>query len=616
MAGASGGRSLEETPTWAVAGVCFVLVLISIIIEHIIHLIGRWLKKKHKRALYQALEKVKAELMLLGFISLLLTVGQDPISRICISKKLGSTWHPCGRSPTPTDEAEFDGDNRRRRLFATAATYYSSPSATNSSSLRRVLAGAAEDKCAAKGQVPFVSSDGIHQLHIFIFVLAVFHVIYCILTMALGRAKMKSWKSWEKETRTAEYQFSHDPERFRFARETSFGRRHLSFWTDTPLLMWIVCFFRQFVRSVPKVDYLTLRHGFIMAHLAPQSHSKFDFQKYINRSLDEDFKVVVGISPPIWFFAVLFLLFNTHGWYSYLWLPFIPLIMILLVGTKLQVIITKMGWRIQERGEVVKGVPLVQPGDHLFWFNCPRLLLYLVNFVLFQNAFQLAFFAWTWKEFGLKSCFHEHLEDIIIRISMGVLIQILCSYVTLPLYALVTQMGSTMKPTIFDEKVATALRKWHHTARKNIKHNNKLILGSVSPMSSRPTTPSHHLSPIHLLRNHRPLQLGAADSLQNSPNFDWYGDSPSPPHHYGGDTNPNYYLEEGSSTHNPQVQVETQNQRTFESPATYRDGEEEEEEEGARDIPNPVILETQPENAQHEIDIIRKEFSFDQRASI
>ncbi|CAN0905034.1 MLO-like protein 12 [Linum grandiflorum] len=209
MAGASGGRSLEETPTWAVAGVCFVLVLISIIIEHIIHLIGRWLKKKHKRALYQALEKVKAELMLLGFISLLLTVGQDPISRICISKKLGSTWHPCGRSPTPTDEAEFDGDNRRRRLFATAATYYSSPSATNSSSLRRVLAGAAEDKCAAKGQVPFVSSDGIHQLHIFIFVLAVFHVIYCILTMALGRAKMKSWKSWEKETRTAEYQFSH-----------------------------------------------------------------------------------------------------------------------------------------------------------------------------------------------------------------------------------------------------------------------------------------------------------------------------------------------------------------------------------------------------------------------
>lgn len=90
-------------------------------------------------------------------------------------------------------------------------------------------------------------------------------------------------------------------------------------------------------------------------------------------------------------------------------------------------------------------------------------------------------------EFGIKSCFHEHVEDIVIRISMGVLIQILCSYVTLPLYALVTQMGSSMKPTIFNERVATALRNWHHTAKKNIKQNNN---GSVSgtPLSSRPTT--------------------------------------------------------------------------------------------------------------------------------
>lgn len=60
---------------------------------------------------------------------------------------------------------------------------------------------------------------------------------------------------------------------------------------------------------------------------------------------------------------------------------------ILLVGTKLQVIITKMGLRIQERGEVVKGVPVVQPGDDLFWFNRPRLLLFLINFVLFQVIF-------------------------------------------------------------------------------------------------------------------------------------------------------------------------------------------------------------------------------------
>ncbi|GFP83760.1 mlo-like protein 6 [Phtheirospermum japonicum] len=390
---AADGRSLEETPTWAVAVVCFVLVAVSIIIEHIIHLLGKWLVKKNNKALYEALEKVKAELMLLGFISLMLTVGQGPISEICVSKKIGNSWHPCNRKQEnirykKQEDVGFNENGQTRKLLFA----YSDSGGTQ----RRVLAGGGDDKCAAKGKVPFVSSSGIHQLHIFIFVLAIFHVVCCLITLALSRAKMRKWKAWERESRTAEYQYSHDPERFRFARDTSFGRRHMSTWSQYPILLWMVCFFRQFVRSVPKVDFLTLRHGFVCAHLAPHSQTNFDFQNYIKRTLEQDFKVIVGISPPIWFFAVLFLLFNTHGWRSYLWLPFVPLIIILLVGTKLGVIITKMGLRIQERGEVVKGNPIVKPGDDLFWFNRPRLLLYLIHFVFFQNAFQLAFFIWSW----------------------------------------------------------------------------------------------------------------------------------------------------------------------------------------------------------------------------
>ncbi|XP_019191443.1 PREDICTED: MLO-like protein 6 [Ipomoea nil] len=522
MAGGGGGRSLEETPTWAVAAVCFVLVAISIVIEYVIHLIGKLLQKRNKKALYEALEKIKAELMLLGFISLLLTVGQSTILKICISKSLGNSWHPCDRHEEEDkyggDTGDGDGDEGRRRrlLLAFADDEYSGESH------RRILAGGGTDKCAKEGMVPFISADGIHQLHIFIFVLALFHVLYCIITLAFGRLKMRKWKAWESETKTLEYQFTHDPERFRFARDTSFGRRHLSFWSRSPFLLWIVCFFRQFVRSVPKVDYMTLRHGFIIAHLAPQSQMNFDFQQYIKRSLEEDFKVVVGISPPIWLFAVIFLLFNTHGTRSYLWLPFIPLVIILLVGTKLQVIITKMGLRIQERGEVVKGTPVVQPADDLFWFNRPRLMLYLIHFVLFQNAFQLAFFAWAWYEFGLKSCFHEKTEDLVIRISMGLLIQVLCSYVTLPLYALVTQMGSNMKPTIFNERVAKALKSWHQTARKQLRQ--KRHSGSVTPLSSRPGTPLHGTSPIHLLQYYKSEidSVGASPARDIEDNLPWF----------------------------------------------------------------------------------------------
>lgn len=45
----------------------------------------------------------------------------------------------------------------------------------------------------SQGKVAFVSAYGIHQLHIFIFVLAVVHVIYCIVTYALGKTKVTTF---------------------------------------------------------------------------------------------------------------------------------------------------------------------------------------------------------------------------------------------------------------------------------------------------------------------------------------------------------------------------------------------------------------------------------------
>ncbi|KAE9617496.1 hypothetical protein Lal_00034475 [Lupinus albus] len=497
-------RTLEETPTWAIAVVCFVLLFVSIIIEYSIHAVGKWFKKKHKKALYEALEKVKGELMLLGFLSLLLTVLQDPISKICISKNVAYTWHPCSTPKATKTEEDFhsdDDDTNSRKLLQ-----YLDPMP------RRFLATKGYDKCAQKGKVAFVSAYGAHQLHIFIFVLAIFHILQCIITLTLGRTKMRRWKTWENETRTIEHEYYNDPERFRFARDTTFGRRHLKKWSESSISLWMVSFFRQFIGSISKADYFALRHGFIMTHLAPGSDAKFDFQKYINRSLEEDFNVVVGITPLIWFFAVLFLLTNTHGWYSHFWLPFIPFIIVLLVGAKLQMIITKMGLRIQETGEVVRGAPLVQPGDELFWFNRPKFLLFLIHVALFQNAFQLAFFTWSTYEFGLYSCFHDTTADIVIRVTMGVVVQFLCSYVTLPLYALVTQMGSTMKHTIFNDRVATALKNWHHTAKKHVK-DSKHASANVTPFSSRPTTPTHGLSPVRLLQPHH----GRSDSIQTSP---------------------------------------------------------------------------------------------------
>jgi len=143
-----------------------------------------------------------------------------------------------------------------------------------------------------------------------------------------------------------------------------------------------VSFFRQFFRSVRRADYLTLRHGFIAAHLSPGT--KFNFRKYIKRSLEDDFKTVVGISPPLWASALAVMLVNVHGWHNLFWFSTIPLVLILAAGTKLQAIIAMMAIEITERHTVIQGMPVVKLSDDHFWFGKPRLVLHLIHFASFQ----------------------------------------------------------------------------------------------------------------------------------------------------------------------------------------------------------------------------------------
>ncbi|XP_020518732.1 MLO-like protein 2 isoform X2 [Amborella trichopoda] len=437
----SSSRTLEQTPTWAFASVFFAFISISLIMEHCIQHLGHWLTRHRKKALNEALEKLKSELMLLGFISLLLGVAQGTLSRICIPTSISDTMLPCKKTNSTTTALPHDVTGRRLLLS------YLGGGGDMSSSHRRELAGTmAYDHCEARGMVSLVSQDGIHHLHIFIFVLAVIHVIYSLVTMGLGRLKMRRWKAWEKETQSTWYQASNDPERFRYFRQTTFARRHIISWTETTIHLWIKCFFRQFYSSVAKVDYLTLRHGFISAHL-PNTNGVFNFQKYIKRSLDDDFKVVL----------------------------------VLYVGTNLEVVVVRMALQLQEESVFIKGTPLVQPNDNLFPFGRPQLVLHLIHFTLFQNAFEMAFFIWTCYEYGVRSCYHERLAIIIIRVVITVIVQFMCSYITLPLYALVTQMGSQYKKSIFEAQTANALIRWHKGVRQKKQQPSSPQNPSVTP---------------------------------------------------------------------------------------------------------------------------------------
>ncbi|KAL2988430.1 hypothetical protein AAZX31_11G085800 [Glycine max] len=483
----SGSRDLDQTPTWAVAAVCTVFILISIALEKSLHKVGTWLVQKHKTALLEALEKVKAELMILGFISLLLTFGQSYIVRICIPEKLADIMLPC-----PYKEAKKASDSEeehRRKLLSYERRY--------------LAADTASFKCSREGHEPLLSVNGLHQLHILIFFLAVIHVFYSAITMMLGRLKIRGWKAWEAETSTHNYEFANAASRFRFTHETSFVRAHTSFLTRIPIFFYIRCFFRQFYRSVNKTDYLTLRNGFITVHLAPGS--KYNFQKFIKRSLEDDFKVVVGVSPILWASVVVYLLININGWRTTIWAALIPVVLILAVGTKLQAILAKMALEITERHAVVQGMPLVQGSDKYFWFGQPQLVLHVIHFALFQNAFQITYILWIWYSFGVRNCFRTDYKLAALKVAIGISMLCLCSYITLPLYALVTQMGSRMKTAVFEEQTNKALKKWHMDAKKKKKkHVGTVTLGKSSarimdgsPIGNSSTVHSSSVPTLH-----------------------------------------------------------------------------------------------------------------------
>ncbi|XP_024524599.1 MLO-like protein 13 isoform X2 [Selaginella moellendorffii] len=461
------GGSLEVTPTWAVALVCSIFVLASFGLVRAIHHLGRYLRRRKEKSLYQALDKIKEELMLLGFISLLLTVFQPVIASICMPHNFIEHMLPCkfdtktltlaGEAPhgAPNGTSETPSGHARRLL------------ALN----RRMLASesskeAAEtSKCFAKNKVPFVSREGLHKLHIFIFVLAVVHVVYSCLTLILGRYKVHGWSAWERRAQAEpQTETPSIKKRGKLVRQSTFLKKHANpKWISSDFLSWIVCFFRQFGRSVTYTEYQTLRLGFIRNHNLTPS---FDFHRYLLRVLEDDFKKVVGISFYLWFFVVLFLLLNVSGWHTYFWIAFLPLGILLVVGAKLQNIIMALAVEIAEEQKNQSTV-VVNLRDELFWFNRPKLILYLIHFVLFQNAFELAFFVWIWAAFGFDSCFMENLGFVITRLVIGVIVQVLCSYSTLPLYALVTQMGKHFK---FGEDIQSVLTNLHAKAKKKSVH--------------------------------------------------------------------------------------------------------------------------------------------------
>ncbi|XP_075521771.1 MLO-like protein 11 isoform X2 [Primulina tabacum] len=455
-------RSPALTPAWSIGFVLIAFISTSLMVERSIHLLCNWLKKTDRKPLLAAVEKMKEELMLLGFISLLLTVTSSFISNICIpTKSYDNVFIPCTKFEA---NKERENNNMQERKLLMAFIY---------PRLDRRLMNRLNQNACGENYEPFVSYEGLEELHRFIFVMAVTHISYSCLTMLLAVVKIHSWRIWEDEIcvdrdnslRAISIELT-------MQRQSTFVRVHPSNTMDqNSFLVWVV-------RLVSSDNLGVLWFVLITLHCVKDSLC------YMIRSMEEEFQSIVGVSAPLWGFVVAFMLFNFNGSEFYFWVALIPVTLVLFVGAKLQHVMATLASESAGISGSFSGSKF-KLRDELFWLNNPKFLLSLIHFTLFQNSFELASFFWFWVHplhtllscihlflwhFGYNSCFLKNHSIVYLRLSMGFAGQVLCSYSTLPLYALVTQMGTNYKAALLPHSVRETMHGWGKEARRRRKH--------------------------------------------------------------------------------------------------------------------------------------------------
>lgn len=426
MGGGGGGISFEGTPSWIVGLIVFLIVGVSLIVENLLHHLGVKLQRNEKKHLFEALAKIKDELMLMGFISLLLAFLQEKIAKLCMPELLLHFWLPCGFVP-------------RKNRHNSPAHFQITSSGVLSNRGRHLLSAGGADSCS-EGKVPFISLGVLHDLHHLIFILAVVHVITCTVTVLLGEVQISQWWKWEEDIRKKNQLADANKTKVIDIRSLTFIRERFE-GVDANKRNYVSNFFKHLCGIVTQADYEAMRFGFILTHC--HGNQRFNFHRYIVYAYEGDFEEVVSISWFLWLLVIVSLSLNVAGWHIYMWISTVALILLLVVGTKLQQVITELATYVAQRHTVIVGDMSIKPSDEYFWFQQPKIFLFFIHCVIFLNSYSLAIFFWVVFTFGFHSCAMGEAKYVYPRIVIMVIIQAICSYSTLPLYAIVTQMGGS-----------------------------------------------------------------------------------------------------------------------------------------------------------------------------
>eukprot|EP00803_Ostreobium_quekettii_P002010 evm.model.scf_831.2 EVM.evm.TU.scf_831.2 scf_831:22604-28777(+) len=138
----------------------------------------------------------------------------------------------------------------------------------------------------------------------------------------------------------------------------------------------MICFFKQFVKPVSREEYRIMKASFMLTH---KRTSRFSFQDYVLKSLDDNFAKIVNFSLSGWLALISFvLLLPPLGWTTWRYLIFqiFAILLLLAVNVKLVAVV-----RYVTRGATVR-----QLTPDIFWFKNPCFLVHVIRLMLYLNS--------------------------------------------------------------------------------------------------------------------------------------------------------------------------------------------------------------------------------------
>ena len=473
------------TPGWRISLIFTIFVVLSFAIEKGLHAAERRIREVGYKGLLHTMRKVEEELLILGFLSLLLTAFSSFLVRICVD---------CGAYGCKVDAAT-EADAVESAAHARALLGRALLSATD----------ACSNPCPA-GKEPFWSAEALHQTHLFVFILAIIFILYSATSMVLGWLRVGTWRGWEKEAVDKCVTEDLLPPKSLVVPEDWDGEDCIAICEAneerSSVTLLLTDFANQFFRSVSTGRYINLRRAFVERS---RLDSNFDFVTYVNTSIQEDFALIVGLDWLLWLIAAVWIALDSPDGmvniYIYFWMPALAMVAQLMVGTKIMSMsrtleensflyftarktrglaqwqaanrlsrtasqaklltdLEHSGSRAIEQKSTLTRVSTMRGSDMetatrlgldasevlfvQFWFDRNILFIYIFQFIMFVNVFiisMLIFSAWQ----GLTDTLVFNgmpWWSVIIVVVVQLLLVFHAAWFILPVYILVTCAGS------------------------------------------------------------------------------------------------------------------------------------------------------------------------------